>query len=76
MATQEEEVMAKRQIECGRCGRVRYEDRLVQGSVAVHHNRWTGEPDAFRPVEYWECYARSSCKAARKERNRARRVAA
>jgi ribosomal protein L37E len=62
--------MAQRIVTCGRCGRERYESRMVQGVRILHYNYYTGQPDAFRPVDYWECFSGASCGKARKERNR------
>ena len=61
--------MAQRIVTCGRCGRERYESRMTQGTIAVHHD-YSGEPVAWKKVDYWECSGRAACRKAKKERNR------
>ena len=46
---------------------------MVQGLMPVYFSR-TGI-GATRPIGYWECFGRASCRAAKKERNRAMRRA-
>lgn len=65
--------MAKRKATCERCSRERYEDRMVQGLMPVYVGRMGVE--TTRPIGYWECFGRASCRAAKKERNRAARKA-
>lgn len=52
--------MAKRKIECIRCHRIRYEDRMVRIWVDSGLSHWSGIPTFYR------CGAKSSCKAERK----------
>lgn len=52
--------MSKAKVECARCHRVRYEDRLTRKSV-----NWLGEPTIW--YGHMVCMATTTCKSFRKK---------